>query len=216
MMLQVRGRYARLLATGLLGLVGYGGAACATGTPLAAPAVYPAGTWQGKGTAVVRVLDRLDAHVEVVSVPVGGEAIHYKNLDILARRCLQRPPTRAPDAAAWLEIQDTHPGGATFKGWMLAAEPGIGVLESSVYDVRMVKCAGDDMEPFLPALPKPLPPPPLPEAAPVDDGTGKAQGVQIQPAHQPVSPGLVAPPVAPHPASPNNANPFQPDNDGAY
>ncbi|MCP1227850.1 DUF2155 domain-containing protein [Acetobacter fabarum] len=215
MMLLLRGRCARMLATGLLGLAGYGGAACATGTPLAPPAVYPAGTWQGKGTAVVRVLDRLDAHVEVLSVPVGGEAIHYKNLDILARRCLQRPPTRAPDAAAWLEIQDTHPGGATFKGWMLAAEPGLGVLESSVYDVRMVKCAGDDMAPFLPALPKPVAPPPLPEAAPVDQGAGMGQGSQILPA-QPTPPGLVAPPAAPRPAAPDNANPFQPDSDGAY
>ncbi|MFT8816312.1 DUF2155 domain-containing protein, partial [Acetobacter fabarum] len=176
MMLLLRGRCARMLAAGLLGLAGYGGAACATGTPLAPPAVYPAGTWQGKGTAVVRVLDRLDAHVEVLSVPVGGEAIHYKNLDILARRCLQRPPTRAPDAAAWLEIQDTHPGGATFKGWMLAAEPGLGVLESSVYDVRMVKCAGDDMAPFLPALPNPGGPPPPAAGAPRGEGGRNGPG----------------------------------------
>ncbi|WP_338332746.1 DUF2155 domain-containing protein [Acetobacter sp. LMG 32666] len=208
----VWGRCSRLLVTGLLAFASYGGAVWAAGTPLAPPAVYPAGTWQGKGTAVVRVLDRLDAHVEVLSVPVGGEPTHYKNLDILARRCLQRPPTRAPDAAAWLEIQDTHPGGATFRGWMLAAEPGLGVLESSVYDVRMVKCGGDDMAPFLPALPKPVAPPPLPEAAPVEDGTALPAGTPAQPDQ----PGIAAPVAPARPAAPDNANPFQPESDGTY
>lgn len=200
-------RGARLLLAGLVVSAGCAASAFAVGTPLAPPAVYPAGIWQGKGTAVVRVLDRLDAHVEVLSVPVGGEARHYKNLDILVRRCLTRPPTRAPDAAAWLEIQDTHPGGAVFKGWMLAAEPGFGVLESSVYDVRMVRCEGNDMAPFLPPAPKPVAPPPLPEAAPVENN-GAGTGT-------PTPPGLVAPAPA-RPAQPDNANPFQPDTDGAY
>lgn len=98
-------------------------AALAVGTPLAPPAVYGSGVWQGKGTAVVRVLDRLDAHVEVISVPAGTTA-HYKSLDITAGRCLERPKTLSPDAAGWLELHDTHPDGATFKGWMLAAERG--------------------------------------------------------------------------------------------
>lgn len=209
MTVQVWRRRCRLLGVGLVSSLGCVASVWAAGTPLAPPAVYPAGTWQGKGAAVVRVLDRLDAHVEVLSVPVGGEAKHYKNLDILARRCLQRPPTRAPDAAAWLEIQDTHPGGAAFKGWMLAAEPGLGVLESSVYDVRMVRCEGDDMAPFLPPLLKPVAPPPLPESAPVQDGAGVG-------AASPTPPGLVAPSAPPRPAAPDNANPFQPDSDGAY
>ncbi|MBS0988840.1 DUF2155 domain-containing protein [Acetobacter okinawensis] len=209
MTVQVWRRRCRLLGVGLVSSLGCVASVWAAGTPLAPPAVYPAGTWQGKGTAVVRVLDRLDAHVEVLSVPVGGEAKHYKNLDILARRCLQRPPTRAPDAAAWLEIHDTHPGGAAFKGWMLAAEPGLGVLESSVYDVRMVRCEGDDMAPFLPPLAKPVAPPPLPESAPVQDGAGVGTA-------SPTPPGLVAPSAPPRPAAPDNANPFQPDSDGAY
>lgn len=210
MTVQALVRCSSLLVLGMLASAGCGGQARAVGTPLAPPAVYPAGVWQGKGTAVVRVLDRLDAHVEVLSVPVGGEAIHYKNLDIQARRCLQRPPTRAPDAAAWLEIQDTHPGGATFKGWMLAAEPGLGVLESSVYDVRMVGCTGDDVAPFLPLLPKPAAPPPLPEAAPVENETGTG------PAAPSVQPGLAVPAAPARPATPqSDANPFQPE-DGAY
>nr|WP_298794975.1 DUF2155 domain-containing protein [uncultured Acetobacter sp.] len=129
----------------------------AVGTPLAPPAMYGPGVWQGKGTAVVRVLDRLDVHVEVISVPTGTTA-HYKSLDITAGRCLERPKTLSPDAAGWLELHDTHPDGAIFKGWMLAAEPGLGVFESAVYDVRMVRCEGVDVAPMAPALPVPAVP----------------------------------------------------------
>lgn len=150
--------------------------AYAEGEALAPPAIYPANTWQGKATAVVRVLDRLDAHVEVLSVPVGTTA-HYKSLDITPGRCLQRPKTLSPDAAGWLELHDTHPDGATFKGWMLAAEPALGVLESAVYDVRMVRCEGNDVAPALPPLPVPAVPvleqPVGPAALPATgDGTG--------------------------------------------
>lgn len=140
----------------------------AAGTALAPPAVYAPDTWQGKNTAVVRVLDKLDAHVEVLSVPMGTTA-HYKSLDITPSRCLQRPPTLSPDAAAWLTVQDKHPNGATFQGWMLAAEPALQVFESPVYDVRMVRCEGADTDPMLPPLSKPVAP-----AAPPANGSDTA------------------------------------------
>ncbi|KXV79076.1 hypothetical protein AD953_03565, partial [Acetobacter malorum] len=82
----------------------------------------------------------------------------------------------SPDAAGWLELHDTHPDGATFKGWMLAAEPGLGVFESAVYDVRMVRCEGADVAPMAPPLPTPAVPVLTPSAgdqsAPTGDGTG--------------------------------------------
>lgn len=155
-------------------------AAHAVGTPLAPPAVYPPNTWQGKSTAVVRVLDRLDTHVEVISIPVGTTA-HYKSLDITAGRCLERPQTLSPDAAGWLELHDTHPDGATFKGWMLAAEPGLGVFESAVYDVRMVRCEGENVAPAAPPLPTPSvpllkqPSDATPSSTGSDGGTGGGQ-----------------------------------------
>ena len=168
----------RMLCAGLVAITGLGVSthvACAEGEALAPPAMYPATTWQGKGVAVVRVLDRLDAHVEVLSVPVGTMA-HYKSLDITPGRCLQRPKTLSPDAAGWLELHDIHPNGATFKGWMLAAEPALGVLESAVYDVRMVRCEGNDVAPALPPLPVPAVPvlaqPSGPDALPAGEATG--------------------------------------------
>lgn len=145
----------------------------AVGTPVAPPAVYGPGVWQGKATAVVRVLDRLDAHVEMISVPAGTTA-HYKSLDITAGRCLERPATLSPDAAGWLELHDTHPDGATFKGWMLAAEPGLGVFESAVYDVRMVRCEGANVEPMAPALPVPAVPVLTPAPAGADQPASPA------------------------------------------
>ncbi|GAN59691.1 hypothetical protein ACI01nite_18160 [Acetobacter cibinongensis] len=151
------------------------GVGYAAGTPLAPPAIHPANSWQGKSVAVVRVLDRLDAHVDVLKIPVGTTA-HFKSLDITPGRCLQRPVTVSPDAAGWLELHDTHPDGATYKGWMLAAEPGLGVFESAVYDVRMVRCEGEDVAPAAPALPTPAVPvlkqPAAPDPSPYGGDAG--------------------------------------------
>lgn len=176
----------------------------AVGTPLAPPAVYGQGVWQGKGTAVVRVLDRLDAHVEMISVPTGTTA-HYKSLDISAGRCLERPKTLSPDAAGWLELHDTHPDGATFKGWMLAAEPGLGVFESAVYDVRMVRCEGADVAPMTPPLPTPAVPVLTPSAGDQSAPTGDVPGNGGS--HAPAGSG--APPAG-------DALPASPESGGEY
>ena len=71
MTVQVWRRRCRLLGAGLVSSLGFVASVWAAGTPLAPPAVYPAGTWQGKGTSVVSVLDRLAALVEVLAVLVG-------------------------------------------------------------------------------------------------------------------------------------------------
>ncbi|MCG0995221.1 DUF2155 domain-containing protein [Acetobacter indonesiensis] len=187
-----------ILASALTVVMGGMGisAAQAVGTPLAPPAIYPANTWQGKGTAVVRVLDRLDAHVDVIAIPVGTTA-HYKSLDITAGRCLERPKTLSPDAAGWLELHDTHPDGAVFKGWMLAAEPGLGVFESAVYDVRMVRCEGNDVAPAAPPLPTPaVPVLTQPAAPPPPPAGGDGMGGDAAP-QGPAPAGKSTPPASP-------------------
>lgn len=190
-----------VLLAGAIGLAG--GQGHAAGVGVAPPAVYPADTWQGKTVAVVRVLDKLDSHVEVLSVPVGGTA-HYKNLDIGVVRCVARPPTLAPDAAAWLDLRDTHPDGVAFHGWMLAAEPALGVFESPLYDVRMIRCEGQNTAPtplplatpVVPVLPSATPQP-APGEAPAADGT---QMLVAPPGMQP-TPGTTQPAPAPAPSS---------------
>lgn len=181
-------------------------AAQAAGTPLAPPAVYAPGVWQGKGTAVVRVLDRLDAHVEVMTLPTGTTA-HYKSLDITAGRCLERPKTLSPDSAGWLELHDKHPDGATFKGWMLAAEPGLGVFESAVYDVRMVRCEGADVAPMAPPLPTPAVPVLAPSAGESPAPGSNASGASPSGAGTPS--GAAVPPAG-------GASPAIPESGGEY
>ena len=222
----MRGVVARLRAVACAGVAA--GAllpamAWAQATALAPPAMYPPGTWQGKGTAVVRVLDKLDSHVEELKIPV-GTAGHYKGLTVTAGRCLQRPPTLSPDAAAWLDIQDTLPNGAVFRGWMLAAEPSLGVFESPVYDVRMVQCEGEDTPPGLPPLPQPVVPT-LPQAnsstaGQADPSTGPApvQGTQSLPVPPPAG-GAAQPRPLPAPvpfSAPSGGGASTPENGGVY
>ena len=123
--------------------------------PVTPPAMYPPDSWEGRGGAVVRVLDKLDAHVQTLTIPA-GQSGSYKSLGIVVRSCLQHPPGLPPDAAAFLTVQDGHVGGAPFAGWMYSAEPFITVYESPVYGVQLVSCDGADVAPAAPPL---LPPP---------------------------------------------------------
>jgi len=120
-------------------------------TPITPPVMYPANTWQGRSQAIVRVLDRQDSHVELLTIPVGSTQ-PFKSLSITAKACLDRPPTLSADAAVSLEVADSHPDGVHFTGWMLAAEPSLNVLDSPVYDLRVVSCSGDPVAPTPIAL----------------------------------------------------------------
>lgn len=139
---------------GALGLLCLATAPALAAQPVAPPAMYPADTWQGKETAVVRVLNRLDSHVETLRIK-GGGTTRYETLELTVGRCLLQAPTLRRDAAVWMDIVDSRSEGASFHGWMLAAEPSLGILESPIYDVRIVTCEGADAAPALPALAQP-------------------------------------------------------------
>jgi hypothetical protein len=121
---------------------------------LAPPAMYPADTWEGRNKAEIRILDRLNAHTELLTVPVGG-TVTYKSVSISVKRCLSRPETLSPDTAAWVELQDNHPGSKPFSNWMLSSEPSIGIWENPLYDVKVIRCSGEAVDPALPPLPTP-------------------------------------------------------------
>ena len=137
---------------------------------LAAPAMYAPDTWQGRSVAVVRVLDKLDAHVQLIEIPVGQD-VPYKSLTLHATSCLQRPATLAADSAAWLEVHDAHEGMAPFQGWMAIAEPAIGVFQNPLYDVQLASCGGDAVAPVPPPLNVAAAQAPAPVATPADAGT---------------------------------------------
>ncbi|NHO31908.1 DUF2155 domain-containing protein [Acetobacter sp. LMG 1636] len=193
------------MSAGVLMLVmaGIGTDPALSAEPLAPPAIYPAGTWQGKSDAVLRVLNRLDTHVETIHVPAGSSA-HYQTLNISVARCLESAPTLRTDAAAWIDVQDTHMQGAGFHGWMLAAEPSLGVFENPLYDIRVVGCAGNDIPPVL-SQPEHPPVPALP-------------GAKTEPGSNPGTSGNDATPLAPvspDSVSPESASPVVPDDSGA-
>lgn len=185
---------------------------------LAAPAIYPPDTWQGKSVAQIRVLDKLDAHVQTLSVPVGQD-VAYKSLTLHATSCLQRPPTLPADAASWLDVRDAHAGMAGFQGWMAVAEPGTGVFQNPLYDVQLVGCSGDNVAPVPPPLAvvaaqAPAAPGTTPAETPAAPA-GNAAPVPTDGAPQPLSP-MQAPVVVTPPASPPaSSTPAAPDSGGA-
>ncbi|GEL00527.1 hypothetical protein AME01nite_30250 [Acidomonas methanolica NBRC 104435] len=137
----------------LLALAVAGGGARAA-EAVAPPVMYPATLWQGRGEAVVRVLNRMDSHVETLTVPVDGVG-SYKTLHIAVHRCLDRPATLAADAAVSASVTDDTDPTTKFDGWMLANEPALSVFASPLYQIRVVSCEGDQRDPGVPPLPAP-------------------------------------------------------------
>ena len=93
--------------------------------------------------AVLQGLDKVTARVSPVTIPVGGEAARFGTLEIVARACLETPPTEPPESAAFLEIRERRANEEPvdlFAGWMFASTPAVSALEHPVYDVWVVDC----------------------------------------------------------------------------
>ncbi len=113
-------------------------AAAQTPKPDAAPP-SPPDTWVPRGTAELKVLNKVDAHVDTVTLKV-GEAADNASLSIALRACAIRPPDLPQDSAAYLDIKDSRPGAPGFHGWIFANEPAVSMLEHPIYDVRLIGC----------------------------------------------------------------------------
>jgi hypothetical protein len=107
-------------------------------TKPAAPQSAP-DTWVPCTTADLIVLNKVDAKATPLTLKVGQQASNV-SLSIALRSCMTRPPDLPKDSAAYLDIVDSRPGAPVFHGWMLAAEPGVSMLQHPVYDVRLVSC----------------------------------------------------------------------------
>ena len=117
---------------GYLGLVpSYPGLAIMPPAP-----VMPA--WLPQAAADLRALDKVTARTAAVTGKL-GDTIRFGSLSVIVRQCIVRPPDRAQDAAAWIEITDAN-GGPGFRGWMLASAPSLSMLEHPVYDIRVAGC----------------------------------------------------------------------------
>ena len=106
--------------------------------PLAPAPSWPSG-WVPRGTADIATLDKLSAQPTKLAIRVGGSA-PFRTLTIAVRSCLVRPPDQPADAAAYLDVMDSHPNSPEFHGWMLAGEPSLAVFQSPLYDLRLLGC----------------------------------------------------------------------------
>lgn len=199
-------RHAAIVRLAVLAALSCHGVASLQGTARAAeivnpPLIYPPDTWQGRSSATIRVLDTLDSHVQVLTVPVGQDAT-YKALTIHVGACRDRPATLAPDAAAWVSVRDARQDGPGFDGWMLAQEPFLGVFQDPVYTVQLTGCDGATTAP----TPPPLTPPVTADATSAP-GTGAAPGATPNTAPGAAPPGAAPPSAAPTAAAPPNIPP---------
>jgi hypothetical protein len=106
-------------------------------TPAAPPPMQL--TWLPQASALVQVLDKINAQSTVLTVKVGQQA-EVGTLNIQVQACNTHPPDQAQDAAAYLTITDSHADTPSFHGWMLANNPSLSMLQNPIYDVRVVGC----------------------------------------------------------------------------
>ena len=95
--------------------------------------------WLQRGTADLALLDKVRAQASRAQVRV-GQGTAFGTLTITVRHCVTRPADLPGDNAAFLEVADSRPNGATFRGWMLSGSPALSQLEHPLYDVRVMSC----------------------------------------------------------------------------
>lgn len=107
--------------------------------PLDPPPAPAPQDWQPRGNAEMRALNKVDAHATALTLHV-GQTVHFGSLTITLQACVARPPTEVADSAAFVEVSDAHPGAPGFRGWLLADEPELNMLEHPVYGLRLRTC----------------------------------------------------------------------------
>jgi hypothetical protein len=118
----------------------------AIGMAVAAGAASAEGPTVANGVAVLQGLDKVTARISPVEASL-DQPTRFGNLEIIARTCLETPPTEPPESAAFLEIYELPPASEPdappaelFSGWMFASSPAVSALEHPVYDVWVVDC----------------------------------------------------------------------------
>jgi len=98
--------------------------------------------WEPKREAQLQALDKVTARITIIKAPV-NQPVTFGTLRVTVRACNARPASEVPDAAVWLQVDDTRNdsgGKPVFQGWMFANAPGIAMLEHPVYDLRVLEC----------------------------------------------------------------------------
>jgi len=111
-------------------------------TPKAAPPVTfdRPDIWLPAGTAKLQALDKVNAQATALTIKVGQSAT-FGSLTIEVKACVVRPADQPVDAAAYLNVTDSHPDSPGFAGWMLEQEPAASMMQHPIYDLRVTGCA---------------------------------------------------------------------------
>jgi hypothetical protein len=109
------------------------------GAPPAAPPAPAPDTWVPRGGFELQALDKVTARTLTLTGRV-GQTLRYGSLSITVRACLVRGPDQPADAAAFLDIADSHAEMPRFSGWMILSAPGVSMLEHPVYDIHLTAC----------------------------------------------------------------------------
>jgi hypothetical protein len=96
--------------------------------------------WLPAGAVKLQALDKVNAQASVLTIKV-GQAATFGSLTITAKACVTRPADQPADAAAFLDVIDSHPDSPGFDGWMLQAEPSVSMMQHPIYDLRVTGCA---------------------------------------------------------------------------
>jgi hypothetical protein len=116
------------------------------GTSPSAPPVAPPATverpnvWVPAGVAKLEALDKVNAQATALTIKVGQSAT-FGSLTIAVKACVVRPPDQPADAAAYLDVTDSHPDAPGFDGWMLEDEPSVSMMQHPIYDLRVTGCS---------------------------------------------------------------------------
>ena len=100
---------------------------------------------------VLRGLDKVTGRLSTMTVNV-GEKTTFGALDIYARVCYAHPPEETPENAAFLEVVEKKEEGQLklFSGWMFSSSPALSAMDHAVYDVWVIKCQGEQVDPPAP------------------------------------------------------------------
>jgi hypothetical protein len=108
--------------------------------PVAPPAtVERPNVWLSATVAKLQALDKVNAQATALSVKVGQSAT-FGSLTITVKACMTRPADQPADAAAYLDVTDSHPDQPGFDGWMLQDEPAVSMMQHPIYDLRVTGC----------------------------------------------------------------------------
>lgn len=111
-----------------------------TATATATPAPEVPNVWLPAGVARLQALDKVNAQASTLTIKVGQSAT-FGSLTITVKSCVVRPPDQPADAAAFVDVTDSHPDSSGFKGWLLENEPSVSIMQHPIYDLRVAGCA---------------------------------------------------------------------------